>query len=118
MNYLKKLFGNKGTSKIKMVFHKAANELSETGVFYANHVALELNNYPVRFAFMDLEELPRLDREVFNAIVDAAEAEGFIFLGLRSYGNMRFVAPNVKPLRVVTEVVPHPSALQPRTQSK
>lgn len=118
MNYLSKLFGNKGASKIKMVFHKAANELAETGVFYADHVKLDLKNYPIRFAFMDLEELPRLDREVFNAIVDAAEAEGFIFLGLRSYGNMRFVAPQPVHKPQSKNILPHPSALQPRTQSK
>jgi hypothetical protein len=107
---------------IEIKFHRDANGLHEHGVIYANHVGQSLKNHPVRFAFVNLEVIPRLDRHMFNMICDKAEEQGYTVLGLRSFGQMRWMPSPVTPEQAKAafanqNIPPHPKALQPSRKS-
>jgi hypothetical protein len=87
LNLFSRLF-NRNKNKLVLCFHTDANGMAEHGTFYADHKSLGLTNYPVRFAFQGLTAAPRLDRFMFNYIMDKAEAAGFTVLGMRSYQGM------------------------------
>lgn len=86
-NFVNRLFG-RHKNQLTVRFHTDANNMAEHGTFYADHKGKNLSNYPVRFAFEGISTPPRLDRDLFNHVMDKAEAEGYVVLGLRSYFGM------------------------------
>jgi len=86
-NFVNRLFG-RHKNQLTVRFHTDANNMAEHGTFYADHKGKKLSNYPVRFAFEGISTPPRLDRDLFNHVMDKAEAEGYVVLGLRSYFGM------------------------------
>lgn len=85
--------------RLEMKFHTAVNNHIEHGTLFASHVSMGLNNFALRFVFVNLSEAPKMSREVFNYIIDQAEKEGYIVHALRSYA---CVTASLKPLRSVT----------------
>lgn len=83
------LLGKKKATKfdgIKVAFHKDVNTIGEHGTINClskKHGMLE--PYPVRFAFLGVNEPPKMDLDTMAFIWDQAECQGYTPLNLRSY---------------------------------
>ncbi len=86
---IQSLFGKKKSTKfdgVTIVFHKDVNTVGEHGTINClskKHGMLE--PYPVRFAFIGVNEPPKMDLDTFEFVWDQAERQGFEPLNLRSY---------------------------------
>lgn len=96
---------NRNKIRIEVKFHKDANGMAAHGSFWADHKTLGLVNYPVTFAFVGVDTPPKLDRRMFNHILDKAEAAGFIVHGLRTYTGMFQTQGAKVPMNAVREMV-------------
>lgn len=90
----KKLLGKQNTKiTARVVFREDAATYGEHGSIYADHKQKNLTNESIPFAFVDVPEIPALDKDVIDHIWKEAAAAGYIPRSLRSYATVMTVKP-------------------------
>ena len=109
MSALSKIFG-RGNKKpvvfgeikrMRVLFHRDARGLQTHGALVVTHPDYDLDNNPIRFNFLGLSVPPVLTADVFQHLIEEAEAQGYVVHHLMSYGSV--IDPN--PAKDVTDVI-------------
>jgi hypothetical protein len=104
-NLVAKLAGTNETKPIDpnelvILFHKDCNGHIEHGSIYADHAMHNLKNYPVRFAFKDVNPPPVMTAKLLANIEEQALRQGYVVYGLRSYSEVMTVHPRPEKMLV------------------
>ena len=89
------------TKRLRVLFHRDARGLQTHGALVVSHPDYDLENNPIRFNFLGLSTPPVLTIDVFQHLVEEAEAQGYVVHHLLSYGTV--IDPN--PAREVSDVI-------------
>lgn len=89
------------TKRLRVLFHRDARGLQTHGALVVSHPDYDLENNPIRFNFLGLSTPPVLTIDVFQHLIEEAEAQGYVVHHLLSYGTV--IDPN--PAREVSDVI-------------
>lgn len=89
------------TKRLRVLFHRNARGLQTHGALVVSHPDYDLENNPIRFNFLGLSTPPVLTIDVFQHLIEEAEAQGYVVHHLLSYGTV--IDPN--PAREVSDVI-------------
>lgn len=95
---------------LQIEFHRDITGGARHGSLYVSHPGLGIHEYPICFAFVDVEKVPALTAGLLSYIWSEAERKGYVVHCLRDYANIMQLPVKMKNATKLTTGTMHDMA--------